>query len=437
MGEERDVGEKLLAIVRKEFKLLDEPDIAQYITGLGRETIKAAGPQFFDYHFFIVNNKEFNAFAAPSGLIFVHSGLIETMKTEGELVSVIAHEIGHVASRHIADRIKKNTKISIGTAALVLAGIAIGGGPLSEALITGTLAADASMKLSFSRKDEEEADRLAFAWMKSQERNPAAMFSMLETMYRISKYRRGKLPPYLLSHPEPELRMHYIQDLLLSQAPRQYRRVNEFEFQRIKQRILTKCKDPLPLMQRYRKLISTDNKKDNKIMAHYGLSQLYLQNADYEKARQSLRKVMAIFPEEHILTTDMGVILFQAGKYEEALHRFQTAHAAAPDCLYTSFYLARALQQKGEPDKALRLYEEILPSLPDYSRLYYQIGQIKAARNNKAEGYYYLGIYSWYEGEPETAKLHLGQAIKNLPAGSRLSGKAKEMLEKIRKLEKM
>ena len=133
VGQEKKVGEKLLSVVRKSFKVYDDPDIVQYINELGSRILNVTDHQFFDYHFFVIKNSEFNAFAAPSGLIFMHSGLIEAMSNEGELISVLAHECGHVTSRHISDRITKSKKTSILSAAMLIAGIAIGAGPLAEA----------------------------------------------------------------------------------------------------------------------------------------------------------------------------------------------------------------------------------------------------------------------------------------------------------------
>ncbi|MBW2471060.1 MAG: hypothetical protein JRE18_03175, partial [Deltaproteobacteria bacterium] len=39
VGEEREVGEQLLTMVRKGFKLIDEPDVIQYINNLGQESL--------------------------------------------------------------------------------------------------------------------------------------------------------------------------------------------------------------------------------------------------------------------------------------------------------------------------------------------------------------------------------------------------------------
>ena len=70
IGEERMLGEQLLYAVRSRFDLLDDPDITQYINEIGQELLAVAGPQYFDYHFFVIKDDQFNAFAAPSGLIF-------------------------------------------------------------------------------------------------------------------------------------------------------------------------------------------------------------------------------------------------------------------------------------------------------------------------------------------------------------------------------
>ena len=74
----------------------------------------------------MVKSDQFNAFAAPAGLVFFYSGLIETMKTENELVSVLAHEIGHVVSRHIAQQLEKGTMVSAAALLLGMAGLALG-----------------------------------------------------------------------------------------------------------------------------------------------------------------------------------------------------------------------------------------------------------------------------------------------------------------------
>jgi predicted Zn-dependent protease len=111
IGEERELGEKLLYSVRSAFDIIEDPDISQYINKIGQDVLEVTGVQYFDYHFFVINNREFNAFAAPSGLLFFHSGLISAMNSEDELVSVIAHEIGHIVILHSISEWIINSKI--------------------------------------------------------------------------------------------------------------------------------------------------------------------------------------------------------------------------------------------------------------------------------------------------------------------------------------
>ncbi|MEJ2034466.1 MAG: M48 family metalloprotease, partial [Deltaproteobacteria bacterium] len=405
---------------------------SQYINRLGQKILKAAGPQYFHYHFFVIDNKEFNAFAAPSGLIFVHSGLLEAMDSEDELVGVLAHEIGHVTSRHVAQQMAKSSKLSIGTAALILAGIALGGGALSQALMAGGMAAGASMNLKFSREDEEEADRLAFSYMEKMGRDPHAMESMLRKIRNLGRY-QPSIPPYLLTHPEPDLRLHYVQDLLLTEK-RTYPAREDFDFLRIKYRVLSRTGDPisqLPLLQQK----AQNGKPGN--MAYYGLSQLYQVTANFEKSEEMLRKVILAHPDKPILTADLGVLRFEAGRFQEALTFFRKARAAMPDSAYASFYLASTLQQLGQLAEAGKIYQSLLPELPDYSRLFYQLSRLRAAQGHTEEAYYYLGVYHWQEGEPKIAKHYLKQAIAKQPTDHEIHKQAEDLIKKIDRLAKL
>ena len=432
VGQEREVGEKLLTSVRKKFDLLDDLDITRYINGIGAEILGAAGSQYFDYKFFVVNDRDFNAFAAPSGLVFMNSGLIEMMDSENELFSVLAHECAHVSNRHIAGRIEKSTKVQIGAMALVLAGVALGAGELSEALITGSMATAASMSLKFSRIDEEEADRQAFEWMEKTERDPAAMYKMLQTMRRIARINRNKIPTYLLTHPEPEVRMGYVQDLLLLRGGHSYKNVDEFEFLRMKYRVLALSRDHSVLRPRLLKKI----KKKDGIMAEFGLSQLYLAQGDYLKAMESLQKVIFAYPGRPILMADRGVIHLQAGRYEKALESLGSAIRADPECAYASYYLARTYHQSGDLIRARDYYKDLLLRFPAYSRLYYNMSEIEAVSGQQPAAHYYLGMYNWLEGDRRLAKFHLKEAVKNLNLGNRIRSKADNMLDKIREIEK-
>ena len=433
--EEREYGENILAVIRKELKLVDELDVSQYVNDLGDSILAQAGPQFFDYHFYVINNKEFNAFATPSGLIFFHSGIINAMDNEGEFVSVLAHECGHVMSRHIAERIEKSAKINAGTLAMMLAGIALGGGALSQALITGGMAAGAAMSLAFTRQNEEEADRISFNLMDSQQRNPEDMLTMLNKMYKESKIRMGNIPPYLLTHPQPKLRMGYVEDLIHIKGEAQYSKFDQFAFRRMQKRVSSLTVEPQKLYGKYRKEVREATDEDIKMMGTYGLALADMSTGNYEQAVEKLRQVMQFYPDKPILLTDLGIVYLQWGQLETALMYLEEARNKDLGSWYGSFYLALALQQSGNDKRAEALYKQILGRSFDYPKAYFQLAQIESKKGNQALSYLYLGKNFYYEGNFTTSIFHLKKALA-LSTSGRDREEIQEILDRIKKIEK-
>lgn len=439
ISKEKDIGEKMQSLIRKEFKLIDDPDVAQYINDLGHQVLAVAGSQYFNYQFFVIDNKDFNAFAAPSGLIFIHSGLITSMTNEDELMGVIAHEIGHVTHRHLADRIDKAAMVNIGTVALILAGIALGSsgeGELSEAVVTGAMATGAAMNLKFSRENEEEADRLAFSWMLKMNRNPRSLLSMLSKMRRITILKMGNIPPYLLTHPDPAQRMGYIQDLLNTYEQEiPAKTTSDFNFQRIRYRIMAAANDDHNLTPRLLK--KTAKGEDPELFFKLGLAQIAIQEGNYSMGRKYLREVIKKHPRQAILQSDLGYTYLSEGNPEKALIYFSKALQENPNCAFTIFNMAQALDKTRQQDKAIEFYKDLLRIAPTFAKTHYYLGQALSNQGQPGAGHYHTGFYNWLEGNPSNAKYHLGKALEELPQDSIYQKKSKEMLEKITKLEKM
>ena len=127
---------------------------------------------------------------------------------------------------------------------LAIAGLAIGVPGLSSGIMMGSIAAGQAANLHYSREDEEQADRLSYGWMQKMHRNPESMEGMLHTMRRITRYSIGsEIPQYLLTHPNPEARLGYIQSLLehdrLQKKRDTYAKNDNFDFFRFKYRVIT------------------------------------------------------------------------------------------------------------------------------------------------------------------------------------------------------
>lgn len=433
IGEEREIGEKLLYKIRTEFSLLDDPDISQYINRLGQEVLAQVGPHYFDYHFFVVPSDQFNAFAAPSGLIFFYTGLIETMKTEDELLSVMAHEIGHVESRHIASRSDKNTKVGAISMALAMASLALGDPSLAAGLFTGFQAAGISASLSFSRIDEEQSDRLSYNWMHAMHRDPQAMEEMLRTMRRITRYRSDKIPPYLLTHPNPEARMEYVQSLLDYQDNKvpqgYYVKHDNFDFLRIKHRIMVSMSDSQKERAYLSQILASGRDQDERMMATYGLAILQAKELNFSKGLEELAKVREYFPGHSILDVDAGIMYLDSGEPGRAEELFESAAKEDPDDMYAAFHLARTYSKTGRKEAAEQLFLKIMKVMPEYPQVYFELGQIKSDQRNMGTSNFYLAKYYLYEGKLDFAREYLEKVKNDGSLGEALRNEADELLE--------
>ncbi len=142
-----------------------------------------------------------NAFALPSGIVVMTDGLVELARDDDELAAILAHELGHVRSRHIMRHVLQSS-----TAGLVMATLT--GDLVSITSLAATLPT-AVVDASFSREFEREADDAAILWMKSACVHPRRYAEILGRLQAQLDVRSGqafdkKHPArnYLSSHPD-------------------------------------------------------------------------------------------------------------------------------------------------------------------------------------------------------------------------------------------
>jgi putative metalloprotease len=143
-----------------------------------------------------------NGLAAPDGRIFITRGFYDKYRSGEvsgeEIVTVIAHELGHVALGHSRRRmIDFSGQNALRTAlAMVLGRFIPGVGVWLAGLITTLLAA------RLSRKDEYEADEYASALLIKAGIGTAPQKSLFTKLDAMTKSGVGSSPAWLLSHPK-------------------------------------------------------------------------------------------------------------------------------------------------------------------------------------------------------------------------------------------
>src|SRR5690606_26973355 len=163
---ERKLGEQVMRQIRRNRDYLDDMPVQEYLNNIGNDLLsvrpEARGEAQYDYFFFAVRDPVLNAFALPGGFIGVHSGLVLAAQSEWELASVMAHEIGHVAQRHIARMLgKQRQDMLIPLAGMLLGALAASASPdAGMAMMMGSQGLAVQRQLNFSREAEREADRI-------------------------------------------------------------------------------------------------------------------------------------------------------------------------------------------------------------------------------------------------------------------------------------
>src|SRR5437762_13198174 len=115
------LGKQLAEEVRRQSKLLDDPIVTEYVNRLGQNLVRNSDAKV-PFTFQIVEGDQLNAFALPGGFVFVNTGLIEATETEAELAGAMAHEVAHVAARHITRQATRGQVGNYATLPLILLG---------------------------------------------------------------------------------------------------------------------------------------------------------------------------------------------------------------------------------------------------------------------------------------------------------------------------
>src|SRR5262245_9459099 len=195
--QERQLGSQVAHQARQELLFVQDRVIVAYVRSIGEDILKAAGPQPFTYHFYVVDDPELNAFAAPAGYVYVNTGTIMAARDVSELAGVIALEVGHVARRRIARTYNRQRNTGIVYQLGVLAAAVFGGGYAGQAASVGAGLAATAYLNNFSREDENDADAFAVDVLPRAGYDPNGLVTFFETIQRQSGAGGG----FLSSHP--------------------------------------------------------------------------------------------------------------------------------------------------------------------------------------------------------------------------------------------
>ena len=204
---EVEMGKSIHESVTRKYKLSRDVARVERVRRIGDRVAKISDRQDYEYHFYVLEDDEMNAFTTPGGNVYIYTGLLDKLKSDDQIASVLAHEVGHCAARHTVKKFQAALGYDL-ISTIVLSRISDG----TAQQIT-QLSSSAVMNIIFSaygRQDEYQADQLGVKYMYRACFAPPAAVETFKILEADSK--GPDVPLILRSHPYIHDRIHMVEE---------------------------------------------------------------------------------------------------------------------------------------------------------------------------------------------------------------------------------
>ncbi|NAW68336.1 beta-barrel assembly-enhancing protease, partial [Vibrio sp. V28_P6S34P95] len=385
IDQERIYGDAYMRMLRNSKPIINDPVIHEYIDTLGHRLVANADDVKTPFTFFMIRDRNINAFAFFGGYVALHSGLFLHAQSESELASVMAHEIAHVTQRHLARSMEEQARRSPATMA-ALAGsllLAIAAPEAGIAAITATTAGSMQSQINYTRSNEKEADRFGIATLAKAGFDVQAMprfFGRLADEYRYA----STPPPMLLTHPLPE-------DRITDSRARVQQYANipvapSLNYHLARARVVARYAGissdaALDWFTRTQKK-SPESIKD---AFDYGRALVYLDTKQYKKAEPLLQALLITSPDNNFYLDAMTDLLIETTRTKEAQQQLAQALQQKPNNRVLIINYANALIKEERYADTTRLLQRYTHDNPNDSNGWNLLAEASHHQGNEPE----------------------------------------------------
>ncbi|PRQ62224.1 hypothetical protein BWR16_11355 [Vibrio sp. V01_P9A10T6] len=378
-------GDAYMRMLRNSQPIVNDPVINEYIDSLGHKLVANANDVKTPFTFFMIRDRNINAFAFFGGYVALHSGLFLHAQTESELASVLSHEIAHVTQRHLARSMEDQARRSPATIA-ALAGsllLAIAAPEVGIAAITATTAGSMQSQINYTRSNEKEADRFGIATLAKAGFDAQAMprfFGRLADEYRYA----SKPPPMLLTHPLPEDRITDSRERAQHYPP--MRLQPSLDYHLTRSRIVARYAgiDNEAALDWFKRA----EKKESATLApafQYGKALVYLDSKQFDKSEAILSKLVAQDPTNNFYLdamADLDIALNQAAKAQTLLEK---ALKQKPNNPTLTINYANSLLKQDKLSDAIRVLQRYTHDNPNDTNGWHLLSEANIGIGNSQE----------------------------------------------------
>ncbi|HJM15536.1 MAG TPA: M48 family metalloprotease [SAR86 cluster bacterium] len=359
----------------------------------------------------LIDEKSINAFAAPGGIIGINAGLIFHSNTEGELASVLSHELAHLSQRHFARRMQRQKDRSLANSLMILASVALAGATSNPNAILAGQQAITQQALSFSRGDEQEADRIGFKNLISAGFDPFSMSYMFEKLQSLSRLSGSNELEFLRSHPLTKKRISDAQSRAREFEGSNYR--NALEYELVKARsVVHFAQLPRQAIRQFDQGLRRAKSNKESLIAEYGLALAHSKNNDHEDALQFMRNSLNKDKDNLLIQIGILEVHIAAANYFEAEALAVSLLQLNPNNYPISMLYNRILMNKGDYEKGEEVLRILTLKRPSDPQIWYWLAEVQGLDKNIIGLHLSRAEYFYLTGSYETSLKHLRMALE-------------------------
>tara|TARA_X000000368_G_scaffold54002_1_gene38423 strand:- start:8753 stop:10195 length:1443 start_codon:yes stop_codon:yes gene_type:complete len=359
----------------------------------------------------LIDEKSVNAFAAPGGIVGINAGLIFHAEAEGQLASVLSHELAHLSQRHFARRMQRQKDRSLANSLMILGSIALAGATSNpNALLVGQQAIT-QQNLSFSRGDEQEADRIGFKNLIRAGFDPKSTSHMFEKLQSLSRLSGSNELEFLRSHPLTKNRIADAQSRSQGFEGKDYR--NSIEYELVRNRSIVHFSEvPRQSVTIFQKKINEAKTQREELESYYGLALSLSKDKKHDQALQNMRKALILDSENLILQIGLLELHIAAENFFEAEALAASLLSTNPNNYPITMLYNEVLMNKGEYETGEQILRELSLIRPNDPQVWYWLAEVQGLDKNVIGLHLSRAEYFFLTGAYETSIKHLRMAME-------------------------
>ena len=414
----------MLAINASGQSLIRDTEIEEILREFSEPLISAAGLNKESVDIYIVNDPTLNAFVTRGQKVFFHTGIITEFDSPNQLKGVMAHEIGHISSGHLA-RSSDVGRSAYGTmivaAAVGIAAMLAGEGGAGAAILGSSQQFASLDYLKYSRINESSADQAGAQFLEITDQSSEGLIEFFEKFrYQEVMSQSGRFP-YFRSHPLSSSRIDSLREVV-QESPAFGKKDTDQEIHKltIAQAKLRGFIDPPQTT------FINYPPEDISEAARIARSVAHFRNADLVNALREIESLIREFPDNPYNYELKGQILYESGKAEEALPALRKATALKPEAALLEMALGQAListrpvgdLRAERLTEGVALLKSTLQKEPGNGTAWYLLSQAYSEQGNKPLAKYAVAEQAYAIGDLRRAQEFASRALEDLPKGT-------------------